>query len=83
MKHSKLKAFFTQDYGRIVSTLVRRFGLHLITDAEDAVQYAILQATETLQDENLPYNTSAWLYTQATSRRLLQSYHSAFSTRRT
>lgn len=54
--------FFRHEYGRLVATLARRVGVHLIEDVEDAVQSALMTALETWTTGGLPNNPSAWLF---------------------
>lgn len=54
--------FFRHEYGRLVATLSRRVGVHLIEDVEDAVQSALMTALETWTIAGLPDNPPAWLF---------------------
>jgi RNA polymerase sigma factor (sigma-70 family) len=54
--------FFRHEYGRLVATLSRRVGVHLIEDVEDAVQSALMTALETWTTGGLPDNPAAWLF---------------------
>jgi RNA polymerase sigma factor (sigma-70 family) len=53
--------WFRREFGRLVSNLSRRFGVHRIELCEDAAQTALLQATQAWSG-NLPENPGAWLY---------------------
>jgi len=54
--------FFRHEYGRLVATLSRRFGVQYIEDVEDAVQSALMTALETWAIAGLPDNAPAWLF---------------------
>ena len=54
--------FFRREYGRLVSTLSRRFGVRHIEDIEDAVQSALLTALQTWTRAGSPDNPPAWLF---------------------
>ena len=54
--------FFRHEYGRLVATLSRRFGVQYIEDVEDAVQSALMTALETWTIAGLPDNPPAWLF---------------------
>ncbi len=54
--------FFRHEYGRLVATLSRRVGVHLVEDVEDAVQSALMTALETWTAGGLPDNPPAWLF---------------------
>jgi RNA polymerase sigma-70 factor (ECF subfamily) len=53
--------WFRRELGRLVSILSRRFGLHRMELCEDAVQTALLQATQSWST-TLPDDPGAWLY---------------------
>ncbi|HZO16494.1 MAG TPA: sigma-70 family RNA polymerase sigma factor [Polyangiaceae bacterium] len=53
--------WFRREFGRLVSILSHRFGVHRIELCEDAAQTALLQATRSWSSE-LPENPGAWLY---------------------
>ncbi len=53
--------WFRREHGRLVSILSRRFGVHRMELCEDAVQTALLQATQSWP-VNLPDDPGAWLY---------------------
>ena len=54
--------YFRHEFGRLVSALTRRFGMHRVELCEDAVQTALLRAVQSWPQRELPDNTSAWLY---------------------
>src|SRR5258706_1421197 len=54
--------FFRHEYSRLVATLSRRVGVHLVEDVEDAVQSALMTALETWTTGGLPDNPPAWLF---------------------
>lgn len=54
--------FFRHEYGRLVSMLARRVGVHHLEAVEDAVQHALLTAVEAWSKAPAPANPSAWLY---------------------
>jgi RNA polymerase sigma-70 factor (ECF subfamily) len=54
--------FFRHEYGRLVSMLARRVGVHHLESIEDAVQSALLAAVESWPRSAVPENPSAWLY---------------------
>ena len=53
--------WFRREFGRLVSILSRRFGVHRMQLCEDAAQTALLQATRSWSAE-LPDDPGAWLY---------------------
>jgi len=53
--------WFRHEFGRLVSILSRRFGVHRIELCEDAAQTALLQATQSWTPA-LPDEPGAWLY---------------------
>ncbi len=61
---------FRRESGRIIATLVRIFGVHNLTLAEDVVQDAFCRALEVWKFRGLPENPSAWLMTTAKNRAL-------------
>jgi RNA polymerase sigma-70 factor (ECF subfamily) len=73
---------FRHEVGRIMSRLVRMFGAHRLDVAEDAVQFAMLQALRVWSFKDPPEHPQAWLARVATNRcidvlrgdRRLQSY---------
>jgi len=62
--------FFRHEFGRIVATLTRLFGVSNFTLAEDVTQDAFCRAMETWKLRGLPKNPSAWLMTTAKNRAL-------------
>lgn len=62
--------FFRHEFGRIVATLTRLFGVHNLALAEDVAQDAFCRAMETWKLRGLPENPSAWLMTTAKNRAL-------------
>jgi RNA polymerase sigma factor (sigma-70 family) len=53
--------WFRREFGRLVSILSRRFGVHRLELCEDAAQNALLQATQTWSS-TVPDDPGAWLY---------------------
>jgi len=62
--------FFRHEFGRIVATLTRLFGVRNLALAEDVTQDAFCRAMETWKLRGLPENPSAWLMTTAKNRAL-------------
>jgi RNA polymerase sigma-70 factor (ECF subfamily) len=62
--------FFRHEFGRIVATLTRLFGVSNLALAEDVTQDAFCRAMETWKIRGLPNNPSAWLMTTAKNRAL-------------
>src|SRR5581483_5401421 len=54
--------YFRHEFGRLVSVLSRRFGVHRVELCEDAVQTALLRAVQSWPQRGLPDDRSAWLY---------------------
>ena len=54
--------FFRHSYGRLVSTLARRFGTESLATIEDAVQEALLLALTSWSLRGVPEDPGAWLY---------------------
>jgi RNA polymerase sigma-70 factor (ECF subfamily) len=54
--------FFRHEYGKLVATLSRRFGVHHIEAIEDAAQTALMKALESWTAGGLPDNPAAWLF---------------------
>lgn len=71
--------FFRHEFGRIVATLTRLFGVGNFALAEDVTQDAFCRAMETWKLRGLPKNPSAWLMTVAKNRALdiLRRKHTA------
>ncbi len=63
---SAIERIFREEYGRIVASLVRRFGD--IDVAEDAASEALLVALEKWPVEGTPPNPGAWLTTTAANK---------------
>lgn len=61
-----LDRVFREEYGRVIASLVRRFGD--ITIAEEAAGEAILAAAEKWPEAGIPPNPGAWLTTTAGNR---------------
>jgi len=62
--------FFRHEFGRIVATLTRLFGVGNLALAEDVTQDAFCRAMETWKLRGLPKNPSAWLMATAKNRAL-------------
>lgn len=62
--------FFRHEFGRIVATLTRLFGVRNLALAEDVAQDAFCRAMETWKLRGLPENPSAWLMATAKNRAL-------------
>jgi RNA polymerase sigma factor (sigma-70 family) len=60
--------FFRHEFGRIVATLTRLFGVRNYALAEDVTQDAFCRAMETWKLRGLPKNPSAWLMAIAKNR---------------
>jgi RNA polymerase sigma factor (sigma-70 family) len=54
--------YFRREFGRLVSVLSRRFGVHRVELCEDAVQTALLRAVQSWPQRGPPEDKSAWLY---------------------
>jgi RNA polymerase sigma-70 factor (ECF subfamily) len=54
--------YFRHEFGRLVSVLSRRFGVHRVEICEDAVQVALLRAVQSWPQRGQPDDRSAWLY---------------------
>lgn len=54
--------YFRHEFGRLVSVLSRRFGIHCLEICEDAVQTALLRAMQSWSQRGVPDNQSGWLY---------------------
>jgi len=54
--------YFRHEFGRLVSVLSRRFGVHRVELCEDAVQTALLRAVQSWPQRGEPNDRSAWLY---------------------
>jgi len=64
----ELGALFRHESGRMVSALVRVFGLHNLALAEDAVQDALCRALEVWKLQGVPEKPGAWLMEAARHR---------------
>ena len=67
---------FRREYGRLVATLARRFGLRHLETIEDAAQSALMSAVETWPRAGAPDEPSAWL-TRVAQRRVLDALRDA------
>ena len=59
---------FRTEYGKIVSVLVKQFGLEQIDVAEDIASETFLAALESWSFKGVPDNPTAWLYAVAKNR---------------
>jgi RNA polymerase sigma factor (sigma-70 family) len=57
--------FFRHEYGRLVATLSRRYGLQELDAIEDAVQSALLSALDAWTVSGVPDNPGGWLFRAA------------------
>lgn len=57
--------FFRNEYGKMVSVIVKIIGTENVQSAEDIVQETLLKATEDWHLRGIPNNPQAWLYTTA------------------
>ncbi len=57
--------FFRNEYGKIVSVITRYIGADHVETAEDIVQETLLKAVDHWQQNGIPKNPQAWLYTTA------------------
>ena len=60
--------YFRHEFGRLVSVLSRRFGMHRLELCEDAVQTALLRAVQSWSQQGPPDNPSGWLFRVAHER---------------
>jgi RNA polymerase sigma factor (sigma-70 family) len=60
--------YFRHEFGRLVSVLSRRFGVHRIELCEDAAQTALLRAVQSWSRESIPADQGAWLYRVAANQ---------------
>jgi len=67
-KQELIPNLFRSEYQKIVSVLVRLFGIAEIETAEDIVSDTFLSATEAWSTRGLPENPTAWLYTVAKNK---------------
>lgn len=68
MTASLPRNFWRHEYSRLVASLTRRFGEHLLSEVEDAVQSALTIALERWCRSGTPKDPSAWLYRVASNR---------------
>ncbi len=59
---------FRREWGRIVASLTRIFGVHNLALAEDVAQDALCRALELWKHHGVPHNAAAWLMTTAKHR---------------
>lgn len=63
MSHQQLVAhLFRHEYGLIVASLLRRFGIQNLERVEDSVMFSMKQALEIWSRHETPDDPSAWLY---------------------
>jgi RNA polymerase sigma factor (sigma-70 family) len=62
--------YFRHEFGRLVSVLVRRFGVQRVELCEDAAQSALLRAVQAWPQAGIPDDKGAWLYRVAHNRML-------------
>jgi len=62
--------FFRHEYGRLVASLTRLFGVHNLDLVEDVVQDAFVRALEVWKFRGMPENPSAWLMATAKNHAL-------------
>jgi RNA polymerase sigma factor (sigma-70 family) len=74
--------YFRHSYGRLVSTLARRFGGEALATIEDAAQEALLLALTSWSLRGIPEDPGAWLYRVAHNH-LLDRVRRAGAWRRT
>ena len=63
LSEAEVERIFREEYGRVVASLIRRFGT--IDIAEDAAAEALLAAVERWPDDGVPPNPGGWLTTTA------------------
>lgn len=63
--HELIEHYFRSEYGRMVAYFTRYLGTGHIQKAEDIVQETMLKALVHWQQEGIPPNPQAWLYTSA------------------
>ena len=69
MPHSQLLSdLFRKEYAKMVAVLCRHFGFSHLEIAEDIVSDTFLKAYELWENEPLPPNPTAWLYTVAKNK---------------
>jgi len=57
--------FFRTEYGKIVSVITKYIGINNVETAEDIVQESLLKAVDNWEQNGIPKNPEAWLYTTA------------------
>ena len=62
--------FFREEYGKMVSVITRYIGTTNVETAEDIVQETLLKAVDHWQQNGIPQNPRAWLYTTAKNQTL-------------
>ena len=60
--NAHIEHIFRNEYGVLVSILVRQFGLQQLSSAEDAVQWSLAQALEKWPRTGKPDKPAAWLF---------------------
>ncbi|GAA4277497.1 RNA polymerase sigma factor [Aquimarina mytili] len=68
--HELTEHFFRNEYGKIVSVVTRYIGTDNVQTAEDIVQETLLKAVDHWQQNGIPENPKAWLYTAAKNHTL-------------
>ena len=68
MQQEIIPHLFRTEYAKIVSVLVRSFGIDQIAIAEDIASDTFLRAAETWSQKGVPENPSAWLYRVAKNK---------------
>ncbi len=66
--HALVEHLFRHEAGRITSRLIRIHGTPCLTQAEDAVQFAMLQALRLWPYQGVPASPGAWLMRVAANR---------------
>lgn len=69
-QHALVEHLFRHEYGLLVASLLRRFGVHHLEAIEDSVQYSMMQALDSWSKKDVPKKPSAWLY-QVAYRQLI------------
>ena len=68
-----IEHYFRHEYGRLVGTLARAFGVHRLASIEDAVQSALVTALTSWGLSGVPREPGAWLL-QVARNRLLDDF---------
>lgn len=68
MTTALVEHYFRHEYGRLVSTLTRRYGAARLTLIEDSVQHALFMALHSWAAKGEPEQPAAWLYRTAHNR---------------